>query len=573
MTTSTRSRLLGAGCVFLFLVLLWLYPLLSLKLAAQFDFGVHLRWASQFHEALQEGNVLPRWAYASVDGLGDPTFFYYQPLVYYISSFFHMLGCDLRVALLLTEICSFALLGSTVFFYFLRRYPNRGAALGTIFVLACPPLYFLATQMAAFPWVFSMPFSVLFVAETIRERQRPTRLAVLICLICLAHLLSGLMTLFATGLARLIFAFPNRHNLREHLRWGLGVALGLALSAFFLYPAITQLDLITPSGWLGPFDWHRGFVFPLFTYLRYGLLWIGPQIPFPFLAVGLAMLTLFPRMPIPDREAGLTARRLAIVSLVSLAFASELAYPMYANVSALHKLQFPYRFMFLACVLAAIAFVIHLNTGAWSRWSRPVKSAALVMMILYIAQAGILQWKLIRSGERLPEPASLMHGRFGQPEYMPAVHGPHWEAYVADGKLAGECRRLGIRCDVTSQRSHDMNVSIASSRSVAVRLPVFAFPAWRASVDGVTQPYAFDKDTGLLLVQLPPGTHVVALGWSRLPAEVTGLWISAGALCILLGSLAFFRRRTGEVQSALPSLSEKHVMHAQANTARKYSKQ
>jgi len=566
MTTPIRSRLSGAGCAFLFLALLWLYPLLTLKLAAQFDFSVHLRWAMQFYSALQEGNILPRWAPASVDGLGDPTFFYYQPLVYYFSSFFRMLGCDMRIALLLTEICSFTLLGSIVFFYFLRRYPNRGAIFGTMFVLACPPLYFLATQMAAFPWVFSFPFSVLFVAESIRERQRPTRLAVLICLVCLAHLLSGLMTLFGTALARMIFAFPNRHNLRQHLGWGWGVALGLALSAFFLYPAITQLNLITPSGWLSSFDWHRGFVFPLFTYLRYGLLWAGPQIPFPLLALGLASLTLFPRLSIPDRDAGLTARRLAIVALALLAFGSELAYPMYAEVSALHKLQFPYRFMFLASVLAAIAFVMHLNAGAWSRWSRLTRSIAVVMVLLYVAQAGILQWKLMRSGERLPEPGSLMHGRFGQPEYLPAVHSPRWEAYVADGKLPGECKRLGIQCEAIRQHTHDLSTTITASQAVSVRLPVFAFPAWRASVDGVTQPYAVDKATGLLLVQVPPGTHLVTTSWSRLPSEVTGLWISAGALCILLGILVFSRKSKNGAQPVFSSPG-KHTVDIPAHAA------
>jgi len=149
-----------------------------------------------------------------------------------------------------------------------------------------------------------------------------------------------------------------------------------------------------------------------------------------------------------------------------------------------------------------------------------------------------------------------MHGRFGQPEYLPAVNGPQWKAYVADGKLEGECRRLAIRCNGIVQRSQDMSVSIASSRSVAVRLPVFAFPAWRASVDGVAQPYAFDKATGLVLVELAPGTHIVTLGWSRLPEEITGLWISAGALCILLGGLVFVRRRKNVVPPVLASSFE-----------------
>lgn len=538
-TSRFWSRWIAPGCILLFLALLWAYPLLSLRLPAQFDFSVHLRWTTQFYAALKEGSLLPRWAYASLDGLGDPTFFYYQPLAYYITSLFRALGCGPDRALVLAEVVPYGLVGAIVFRHFLQGQPGRGAVFGTLFVLASPPLYFLATQMGALPWVFSFPFSVLFVAESIRARQRPVHLSLLLCLTCLSHLLSGMMVLLAVPVARLIFLFPTRRNLPEHVRWGLGVALGMGLAAFFIYPAISQLQLITPSGWSASFDWRRGFVFPLFTYFRYGLLWMGPQIPFPLLALGLAGLTLFPRFETGNAVRQLTARRLAIVALVALAFGSELAYPLYAGLGALQKLQFPYRFMFLATLLGSIAFVIHLHDGAWARWNRAVKCLAVLLMGLYLAQTGILGWKLVKYGEPLPQAAKFMSGRFGQPEYLPAVHGPHWEDYIAKGKLTGECLRLGIRCNVVSAPGQALSVVVNADRDANVRLPVFAFPAWRVNVDGIGQAYAADTDTGLMLAKLPSGQHTVTLTWSRLPSEIAGLWISTGVLCILLGSVVF----------------------------------
>jgi hypothetical protein len=551
MTTLSRSRLLGATCLVLFILLLWLYPLLTLRLGHnQNDITTHLRWAAQFVDALRDGWLLPRWAYASLNGLGDPTFVYYQPLFYYISSAFALLGLRSGHALLLAAVVPYLLLGGIVYRLFLGRYRGRYAVLGAMLVVGCPLLYFLSTHVAAFPWTLSLPFSVLFVAESTRDRPRPLRLAVLLCLVCLSHLLSAMMTLCCTALARLIFAFPARRTIASHVNWGSGVALGFALAAFFLYPALSQLHLINPDGWDDPGGlWRKAFVFPTFTYASYGLRWFAIQWPLGLVALATAVMTLIPLHRAPATPAQGHARRLAMVSLAALALSTELAFPLYTILPPLQSLQFPYRFIFLAIILANIALAIHLNEGAWSRWGKLARTAAALVIAAQCAQAAFLQWNLVRAGERLPERASFMSGRFGQPEYHPAVRGPHWQAYAADGKLAGECRRLAIRCAAIEQRTHDFSVVIDTQRAINVRLPVFAYPGWRVSVDGQVQAnLVADKETGLILVSLPQGRHVVALTWSGTPADITGLWISGGALCILLGALAISslrQRRAG----------------------------
>jgi hypothetical protein len=246
------------------------------------------------------------------------------------------------------------------------------------------------------------------------------------------------------------------------------------------------------------------------------------------------------------------ARRLAIVALAALALGSELAYPLYTVFTPLHKLQFPYRFLFLATILAGIAFVIQLNEGAWLRWSRAVRTAAILLFAAYFGQLAILEWKIVSGGKRLPDRGTVMAGRFGQPEYLPAVHGPGWKRYADSGKLSGECQRLKIECSAPRQRTHDMSVVITTAQAVRVRLPMFAFPAWQARVNGQAQPYSVDKDTGMFQVDLPPGRHVVVLNWVRLPAEHTGFWISGVALCLLIGTFLIGRRR-GRKDPVAPS--------------------
>jgi uncharacterized membrane protein len=94
LVSPRRARLAGAAILLLCAVLLWLQPLVGLRLPHQNDLLIHLQWSDQFLAALREGWLLPRWAAASHEGLGDPTFMYYQPLFYYVTSALVLLGAS-----------------------------------------------------------------------------------------------------------------------------------------------------------------------------------------------------------------------------------------------------------------------------------------------------------------------------------------------------------------------------------------------------------------------------------------------------------------------------------------------
>ncbi len=548
---STR-RLGAAAWLLLLAVSLWLYSLVSLRLPRQNDTLIHLRWAEQFVAALREGWLLPRWAHASIGGLGDPTFLYYQPLFYYITSAFSLAGLRAEHALLCAAMVPFLLLGLVLRFGILRAYPCRKAVLAASFVVACPALYFVAAYVGAFPWALSLPFSVLFAVESTREQPRPGRLAILLCLVCLSHLLSGLMTLASVGLARILFTSASPRGAAAHLRWGAGCALGLGLAGFFLYPAITQLHLINPDGWVQGvnYDWRRAFALPTITYFLHGFRWFTIQVPFALIALALCVLALSPAAGPADTPGKILAGRLAWIAAAALALGSELAYPLYAAIAPLRKLQFPYRFLFLALLLANLALVIQLNEGAWRHWRRPARAAALGLVLAQLAIQLHLQWDVVRRGEKLPAREVFMTGRFGQPEYIPAVRGDGWKRYLETGGFAGECARLGVACGDTVRGTHAFSTRVSSPSPAGIRLPLLAFPAWRVTVDGRPVPLRADAGTGLVRVDLGPGGHLVATSWSRMRAEVTGWWISALSGLLLAASWILERRRTSRRTAA-----------------------
>lgn len=562
MSTAGRATPLSRfawGAVLLpaFVLLLWLQSLLDLRMPYQNDILVHLRWADQFLTALHDGALLPRWAVASFGGLGDPTFSFYQPLFYYLTSTYAWLGLGPVQALLWAALTPFVMLGLIVHFVILKDVDGPRALLGACFVVFCPVLFFLSAQMGAFPWTLSLPFSVLFVKESTRDEPRPAWIAVLVALLCLSHLLSALIALLATGAARLLLHVPARHNLLKHAGWLFGVFLGLALAAFFVYPAVSQLSLINPEGWTGGanFDWRRAFAFPTFSFLQYGLRWPTIQWPFALLTLALCLLVLLARRG-PATPNTVLARRFAVTALAALVLGSELAYPLYALLEPLQKIQFPYRFVFVAAILASIALVLHLLEGGWTRWNRLLRGGAVLVLAGYCAMTLFLQWQLYKDGQRLPQRSEYMQGVFGQPEYLPAVRGPDWKQYVADGKLDGECRRLGLDCQAApANGSRGFAAVITAPQTASVRLPLFAYPAWQLAVDDVVQPLVADPATGVVLVQLAPGRHTVELRWIGLAADRTGQLVSFGALAVLLAmAVAGFarRRRPAAVPAAVP---------------------
>ena len=179
---------------------------------------------------------------------------------------------------------------------------------------------------------------------------------------------------------------------------------------------------------------------------------------------------------------------------------------------------------------------------------------AVALMAAQCAMTLHLQLGIVRGGKPIPERASFMQGRFGQPEYIPAVRGPEWKAYLAGGKLGGECARLGIACSQTLNRTHELAFVIDTPRPVALRLPLLAYPAWAMTVDGEPRPLAADPATGLALANLSSGRHTVALSWAGLPAETAGRIASSLAGLAWLVWFVTARRRARKAHAAQTSV-------------------
>ncbi len=122
-------------------ILLWTQPLLFGKLVPQVDHITHLRWSHKFYLALTEGWLTPRWAFASHYGLGDPTFLYYPPLLYYVAAVFRFAGFSAEKALLLAAWLPYLLLAVFVHQLFPKATPTRYRVATALLAITSPALF------------------------------------------------------------------------------------------------------------------------------------------------------------------------------------------------------------------------------------------------------------------------------------------------------------------------------------------------------------------------------------------------------------------------------------------------
>ena len=516
------------------------------------DVNIHYRWALQFATALSEGVLYPRWASYSYFGLGDPTFLYMHPLFYYMVAAVSAASGDIWSAILGVGALSTA--ASAALTYFVtRKHASASLSIAAACAIALSPYAFhLAHYQQFLPMHFATPFLVLYLgAVSISTgKNRILFTAVPLTLLIMSHVLTAFMALICTGIIVLCRTAREGRGVRLLIEHGLGVSLGVALSAIYLFPALTAQDLITPAGWYAPIhlDWRNAFLFQYFTLPETGFRWFHLQWTIPLLTVlacGLSGCFLWLS---PDRgDNWRRSAELLATACLALLLGSELSYPLWEHSAILRRLQFPLRFLDVACVASVLSL-------AWSAASLSRSGRRLVwigvglFLVGSAAMLGALERQFLAEAKPTATVAAPSNTMAGQAEMKPARAGNQWQLYLDDGGFSADCAALKLTCVETVTRTHHKTWSIQSEiADQSVRLPMFWFPGWEFSVNNQVIKPSVDPASGLSVVSLGAGTTTIEASWIGIPQERIGAWLSALSLLICIG-LAMFVTRWHEVE-------------------------
>lgn len=592
-----RSRAVRAALPTLALIAFWL-PLLGPlvqrgMLTCSHDGALHLFRTFQLDTLVRQGVLWPRWLPGTVFGYGYPLFNFYPALSHYPPLILHRLGISLLQSWNLSLAIGILASGLTMYLWARQVLGERGGFVAAVaYMLAPYQLYDVywrgnSTESLALPLAPLVMWAALRVSH--EQRWRYVSIGSLAyAAVLLTHAPSGLMltlVLLAYALS-LVWSVQDRRGVAFQLAAMIILALGLA--AFFLGPAFLERGqvqfyrAITPGGQ----NFHNHF-------LSLGELF-GPASASDPLLVN----------PSPARSLGWVTSLLAVLGVVAtgwsrgrirqththhVAWASltlfglvvmtlPVSEPIWSRVPLLPFIQYPWRFLGQASLLAALlAGAAAAALGASSpvqslhhqdtkiQKSLGVLAASWLVLALCVTMIalGVLPWAYPRSCPTPENPTQASYvayergtgllGTTSSAEYLPvAVQELPTTSPFVKPMRAGQ---PVIRWDAPGARvleARDDGLSaelvIENDAPTRVMYRAFYFPGWQAWLDGQPTTLAAVPPLGLMGMDVPAGHHRLEVSFGTTSLRLAGAVVSLITILVvvaiwILGSRSVFHAK------------------------------
>lgn len=542
--------------------------------------------AEAFHAAVAGGDLTPRWLPDLYLRHGSPTFNFYAPGAFYAIEILRRAGLGPLWAL--KAVYLLAWLAGVAGTYRLAAEavdPDGAVAAAAAFGLAPYLLVdaYVRAGVAEFAAFGLLPVALWAMVRCGRRNGAfgTPAAAVATAALVLTHNITALLSLpllLALGLA-------GGTRRRGRQRVVLAVLGGLGLAAFFWLPALAETGAVQARESLtaGYLHWSRHFV-PAGSLLGLGGGFAFPSAPgeevalrfgealLLGLAAGLGVLAL---PALRRRLVSRVADNLASPGLLMAAGAGAalcllmtqaVSAPLWRSLPLLPYVQFPWRFLLPASVLAALGLAA-LPPLAPRRW-RPVATVLLVVLALAGARG------LARARYAFHDPAadrSVVVTASSAPEAAadPRLVPPHrfltlenlrrlgvtgtvgheflpvWVEELPRSlpRAGAEAASPGIRVVESGWGYPRVWAEVEAAEAGTVHLNQFYFPGWQAEVDGRRVPVHPEPGRGRLAVEVAAGRHRIEARFAATPVRRAGHLLSLGTMLALALWAAEARRR------------------------------
>jgi len=566
----------AAGLIFTIPTLIYGIPFFS-------DDGVshHALWYIHFATQLWDGNLYPRWLMGMNEGLGSPVFYYYPPVPFFLTSllkpFFpddlhgwHQLGLSASLALIAS--------GFSAYVWLKDLTERTSALLAAVLYMATP--YHLAADLYirgsfAEYWAFVWMPLVLFFAHRIvsRDKLAVAGLAISYALLLMTHLPTTLI--FSPIPVCYVFCLSSRdHKLKVTGRVLTGVALGIGLSAVFLWPAMTTQQLVFLDRMTtGYFSYKNWLLFSNFA------LWTDEKLTLLLLTLDLAAIACC-AFVIAHFNPSKFTRQLNIfwfvVGMASILMMTDLSRPLWLIFPLVQKIQFPWRFNAILSIAttALLASAIYSFRKSGSRSMRVIWTTVVLLIVTWFPATGWAIWRAYPFHNPSQEEINYKNREIDQEREVPEYY-PRWNTAMAEmdweissiekdwddsmdrrfksllqrvGQSGGSLSRFNIvegtgQVRIDSWRPGRIELHVDTPADMKINISQFYFPNWTVQLPGESSSLTVQpsQPDGLISLTIPQGSHEVLLELKRSKAETTGLIISLLSLVITLTYVAVNR--------------------------------
>ncbi len=536
------------------------------------DGYLHLLRTVEVDQSWRDGIFYPRWAPDMAFGYGYPIFNYFAPLLYLITEAVHLLGPGFESSLKLVLIG--CLLCGAGGMYALARdqLGARAGVLAAATYIYAPYMLrdiFVSGVYAEFLALSLMPLALWSLYRLI-TRENPLYLLTspLLCgAVVISHNITG-MLFFPLLVSFAVWTIWSHRRRSAIPRTVLALILSLALVALFLLPALVEKPLVNLDRLREDyFDFRQHFL-SLVEVLSPSVVPDGRSFnPVWLLNLGTAQVILA-TLGVLALVVGSLARWqrmqglfFVLVLVISVAMMLPVSTSVWQHAPLLAFTEFPWRFLGLA-VLAS-SFLAGNSVHLWSRLRWRHSSAVLLALSVIFAVGAVFvhlyqEWPPSRREDLSPKDVVQHELRTGivgttsASECLPTwvVEEPTDSPLIAQYSSSGPISKLDEGSLPESARAELLGHTVVSdeyrvefSTPLTVQFNTIYFPGWRAFVDGRPVPVTPSYPQGLITLEVPAGTHEVALRFGDTSVRTLANVTSGGALLLLIGTAIFLAAR------------------------------
>ncbi|HLJ77923.1 MAG TPA: 6-pyruvoyl-tetrahydropterin synthase-related protein [Acidobacteriaceae bacterium] len=545
------------------------------------DFDFHLQNWLEVARSWRQGVPYPHWAASPNYLAGEPRFVFYPPLSRFLGA---ALGSVLPwnwTPLLFTLVC---LLGAAWSFRAMAREwaGEDNAAIGACLYVVNPYMMFLAYERGAMAELMAAIWIPLLVLYGMRAGRSLVPLALTVAAIWLTNAPAAVMGCYMLAVLVLVAAMQQR-SWKVAARAAAGVALGLALAAFWLVPAIYEQRWVQIRLALGPLMRVEDSF--LFGYVRIAGEGLSNQDIFDLTyhnqVLREASWIVVALTGGAVAAAWLSRRRrqknslwLPLVIMGTLVCALQFRWSgfVWHAVPKLEFLQFPWRWMLVLGMIFAVLFALVLPSEPPTR--RGIAVRALVMLLVAAGMAGLASpvfWQACDEEDNVAAQIQTMQskGFEGTDEYtLPGLDfdeevgiapgnfdqpsGPVWVVNrAALQKNRGwppppdHALQIPAHVRIGRWQTEHMSADVTSPSAGYAVLRLTAYPAWRVKRNGAEVKDVTRDTDGDMAVPVEPGSNHIDVTWRTTGDQWAGIVLSLCGLAVTLAWNWIERRRKG----------------------------
>ncbi len=543
------------------------------------DGHLHYHRIAAMRYAWDNSLFFSRWLPDVAFGLGYPFFLFREALPLYLSLWPHMLGMPLPGAINLVYIGTLLLSGFSMFLWVRDLFGPAAALVSGLAYMAAPYVLIDAYIRGNQPESVGLALLPLLAWAGRRFIIRPSipsfMVAVLgLATLALSHNISTL--LFAPFLLAYLFVagWLARVTWRPLIgRTVLVLALGLALSLFYIAPALLELDEITISQSTNNRNNDFRFNFTSGDEILAGPSATNPELlnpPLnfrlgwvPVVAAFIAIVAIS-RFRSPQQRGHILM--MAVVAGLFLVMSTAISQPLWERLPLIRFVQFPWRLVgraalpvaFLAGVPVALLLQESRSSSIW-----PLAGVSLAVTLLIVETWPMLYPRLCQA-ESYPtintvhayESSTGMVGVDPTGSYFPTtvVERPQDSPLLADYQASRTPQRFDSRSlppgAGIEEAAYEPTVAIVTLSSPApfqAQYLSFAYPGWQVTVDGQPSAITPSVPNGFITFPVPAGRHTIAVTWGTTPVRSFFDIVSLLALVFVAITILALRRLRSDI--------------------------